>query len=172
MNRVYIIIIALMLLMLSGFIYLNNKSNGAAYVITAQIFQEFEMKKDLEKKYQSTHSARARITDSLEIELRKVSNDLKTSPNNESIINQYQYLQELYTKKREQFIEDDKALSEDLDTQIFKRMNEYISEYGKENNYDFIFGNAAGGSLMYGKAAKDITKDVIQFMNAKYNNKK
>jgi hypothetical protein len=43
-----------------------------------------------------------------------------------------------------------------------------VNDYGKTNGFDIIYGNSSDGSIMFGTAELNITKDVIEFINLKY----
>lgn len=45
---------------------------------------------------------------------------------------------------------------------------DYLKEYNKENNYQFIVSNSLGGPFLYATDKLDITSDVIEGINAKY----
>ena len=52
---------------------------------------------------------------------------------------------------------------------VIKKMNAFISEYGKEHNYDLILGTTAGGNILYAKESKrDITNEIIKGLNERY----
>ena len=55
--------------------------------------------------------------------------------------------------------------------QILGQMTQYIKDFGNENGYDFIFGEDNTGTILYGKPTADITSEVIEFINQKYQGK-
>jgi outer membrane protein len=48
---------------------------------------------------------------------------------------------------------------------------EYIQEYNSDKKYDFIL-TKMGGNMLYTNEALDITKEVVEGLNAKYSTKK
>ena len=59
-------------------------------------------------------------------------------------------------------------LSSRYTADIWKRINHYVSDYGKTEGYDFIFGATGDGGLMYANDVNDITDEVILYLNKKY----
>ena len=154
-----------------GFSMINSGSK-TGYILIGDVFSKFQMKKDLEKKYEEVKNQRQRILDSLAIQLRVFSNDLK---NQKTISAQeeerYNYLRQDYIQKKQQFDEDNKQMTGQYDKQILTQLNQYVREYGKQNGYQYIFGSDGNGSLMYAEQQNDISKPVIEFINNKYNGK-
>ena len=52
--------------------------------------------------------------------------------------------------------------------ELTTKLKEAIRQYGKENNYTFILGANEGGSVLYGKDNKDITDELIRYLNQQY----
>lgn len=70
------------------------------------------------------------------------------------------------------------SLSKDVETQnkeiekmIWTRLNPYIVEYGKDKGYDYIYGANGTGNVLYADTKKDITDDLIKYVNEKYHDK-
>ena len=51
---------------------------------------------------------------------------------------------------------------------LLSKVKKTIKEYGKDKGYSFILGANDGGSVLYGKDNKDITEDVVKYLNSKY----
>ncbi|WP_418501220.1 OmpH family outer membrane protein [Flagellimonas sp.] len=54
---------------------------------------------------------------------------------------------------------------------LINDVNDYIKEYGAEHGHKIIFGAMGSGNIMYAKEATDITKDVLEGLNNRYNGK-
>jgi Skp family chaperone for outer membrane proteins len=50
---------------------------------------------------------------------------------------------------------------------IFDELNARIKEYAKTKRYALVFGTVAGGNILYGSDAVDITQEFIDFANHK-----
>ena len=49
--------------------------------------------------------------------------------------------------------------------------NQYIKDYGIQNNYILIFGVSGQGNIMYANDGLDATEEVIEYVNKRYQGK-
>ncbi len=139
------------------------KHNKIAYVDAERIFNEFKMKKELEQKLVLSESERKGTLDSLELKI-KMFKDVEGDRDN-------MYLETLkreYFQKRQEFGEYTDFISDKYNDQIWKRIRQYIKDYGSQNGYHFIYGQSDAPTLLYSDAKEDITEQVLIFMNKKY----
>ena len=70
----------------------------------------------------------------------------------------------------EQDLTDQLAQEELLLTESYiLKTNEYMQIIGKELGYDFVLSFRIGGPMLYADSSHDITKEVIQLLNKRYN---
>jgi outer membrane protein len=135
------------------YMVLQKHDKRVAFVVNQKLFNEFAGKKELEKKLSDLRTRNNKTVDSLWQLTRQTS-----------VIE----LRQSYQVQIERI----KLMEEDLANQytadIWKRINEWVSEYGKANHYDYVLGAAGNGSLMYAEEGNDITESVILFVNKKY----
>jgi outer membrane protein len=62
-------------------------------------------------------------------------------------------------------------MMEEYSDEIWKQINHYIKEYGKDKHYDFIYGATGTGSLMYADSTLDLTVPLVKYINEKYAGK-
>jgi outer membrane protein len=43
-----------------------------------------------------------------------------------------------------------------------------MQDYGKKHGYDFIYGAQGSGNLMYANGQKNITDEVLKYINERY----
>ena len=41
-----------------------------------------------------------------------------------------------------------------------------MKNYGEKNGYTYILGSNEAGSVMYGKESQDVTKEILEALNA------
>lgn len=156
----------IVILVYLGFTYKNDKQ---AYVNISEVYNGFEMKKELENKLIVVQNQRKKVLDSLELELQLISNQF--SPNEEVSLKEKQefdFSQRRFITQREQFSKENERVTLEFKNQIFTQMNKYVEEYGKENKYNYLFGTSGQGSIMYAQSKNDITKEVTNYINEKY----
>ena len=138
-------------LILTGLLSYTMVREKSAFIINQQLFNAFEGKIELENRLKYLEEANKKTLDSL---LR-----LPADGNNMF----------LYEEERRKLDLKVQELSAKYTADIWKRINEYVSAYGEEHGYDFIFGASGDGSLMYAREGCDITDEVIGYVNRKYN---
>ncbi len=79
-----------------------------------------------------------------------------------SLMKKQQDLEDFRTKQTAALMKEEEALNKDLQ----KKIEKYLDTYAAENGYTFILSKHIGGSLLFGKKELDITKDVINGLNA------
>lgn len=55
--------------------------------------------------------------------------------------------------------------------ELLSQIQEYIEEYNKDKSYDLILNYVQAGTIWYANDAIDITKDIVDGLNAKYQAK-
>jgi outer membrane protein len=66
-------------------------------------------------------------------------------------------------------------LAEETQVENRKLMNsiiDYLKDYNKDGRFQYIFGHAYGGNLLYANDSLDITYDVLKGLNEKYRSEK
>ncbi|TAH42092.1 MAG: OmpH family outer membrane protein [Bacteroidetes bacterium] len=150
--------------------YVSKPRTG--FILINDLFSRFEYKKEVERKFLATKNERQQILDSLAVQLRLLSFEIEKGKfKDEKNVAIYNYKREEFYQKKKAFEEDNVNLSNQYDAEVIAQMNQYVSEYGRLNNYEFIFGNDGNGSLMYAYDANNITDEVSVYMNKKYSGK-
>jgi outer membrane protein len=55
-----------------------------------------------------------------------------------------------------------------MNRQVLEYIYDYIEEYTASNSFDYILGKSFGSPIMYGHNSLDITKEILDGVNAKY----
>jgi outer membrane protein len=171
MKKKYIIITILVFttsIAFLAFTSIENKSK-TAFIEIGDVFNNFEMKKEMEKRFDETKNTRQRILDSLAVNLKILSNKIDSKKADQHEIEKYEAQRQLYFQRMKQFEEDNQHLSEDYDNKIINQMNQYIKDYGNKYGYEYIFGNDKNGSLMFAMESRNISTEVIKYINERYN---
>lgn len=51
---------------------------------------------------------------------------------------------------------------------LTSKVKKYIKEYGKKNNYSYIYGTGEANSVLYAEESYDITNEMIDLLNEQY----
>ena len=81
------------------------------------------------------------------------------------LMKQQQELQELQQKLANDLAAENQKNSLELRDSI----NSFLNEYNKSKGYDLIISNTAFDNLLYGNPAYNITNEIVEGLNARYN---
>jgi outer membrane protein len=133
-------------------------SDSTRYVSMSTIYQECR----ITAKYQEELKV---IEQQSNAQLAKTENEirqLKTAGTDPAKIAE---MEQALLTLRDQLSEEYGRKSEAFDKIIWEKINQKVNDYGKEQGYDYIFGAKGDGSIMYASDKKDITKEVIAYIN-------
>ena len=148
---------------------LKKQTKPNVFIDLPYVFNEFALKKDLQKKYTNVMAGRKKNIDSLGFFLQNLEAELKSeSKPDQEKVKLFLNKQKVYMEQVKIFDEEDKSINSDYDAQIFKQLNQYVTDYGKENNINIIFGSMGNGSLMYADSTINITNKIVIYINKKY----
>lgn len=160
---------ALLLLAAALLIVVLRPGQKFGYIEVGKVVENFTMKKELEARMTSTQQQRKFILDSMEVRLRGVAAGIapqtkETDPQ----VQAFKRDRDQYLALKQRYDEDNKALEEQLNVQLFNQLNQYVRDYGKENGYSYIFGAEGSGSMMYAQESQDLTQTMTTYINARY----
>jgi hypothetical protein len=149
-----LLILNFVLVVALGVLFFWKPSGGKmVFVLNNEVFAGFKGKLVLEEKLKTVRAENKRTLDSL---------ILIVQGSNKPEVTQY------YRDTEENFRITEQHLSEQYTADIWKRINTYMIEFGKEHNYTFVLGATGNGNLMYASEALNVTPDAIEFINKKY----
>lgn len=157
------------LLALTCLTLISCNKEKVAYMDIKMVFNNFKYKQELEKELTEIKNHRKFKLDSLETQLKLLSNKVKHDTKNTELIAQFETEKEIYLKQKYLFEEEEENMIKSYDAKIISQLNSYVKEFGKTNNYSIIFGATTDGSLMYADTSLNISKDIIVYINNKYS---
>jgi len=168
MKKLVIALIGLIVGFFSFYLYDRYKTK-TAYVIIRDVFNNFEMKKEYERKLTLTKNSRNKIIDSLEFGLKLLGKKIESeNGKNQEDINVFTVKRNDFFEKKKVFEEDDARQTKEYDEQILTQLNQYVKDFGSEHDYAYIYGNDGNGSLMYAQESYNVTKEVTDYINLRY----
>jgi len=173
---IYLLIAILFLLNLGTILFVFKKdASSTAYVEIGVLYDKFNMTNDLDKEFFTVESQKKNELDSFNVELKKLENQFHSESDQTkkaAIQEEYNALMIRVQELTSVYNNSNNSLKEQMNSQIYGRINEYVNEYGKKNNYDIILGANGTGNVMYGSMGKNITEDVLKFINKRYEEDK
>ena len=123
----------------------------------------------MDAKLKDLQNARTSVLDSLSLVLESYNKRFASTKVNEEDKLNLELAQREFSIKRQRFVEDNETLSNQYQEQILTQLNQYLEDYRKVKRYDYIFGAAGNGSMMAANKAKDITDEVLAYINHRYS---
>lgn len=156
----YSIVAIVMLVTLSWLYYVHNELNKIVVVDVIQVFNEFRMKKELESSVEKELNMYSDRIDSL-TSLYELSIGNKDESRARVIGEDIAYV-----KMETQRVYE--ISNKNINELVWKRLNPLIKEFAEKNSYRIVIGANGMGSVLYNKEVTDRTKDLISFINTRY----
>ncbi|HEY9124205.1 MAG TPA: OmpH family outer membrane protein [Bacteroidales bacterium] len=86
----------------------------------------------------------------------------------QQLMGEQQELMQYGQKLQNELAEESRVLNNKLGNNII----EFLKEYNKDGRFQFVLSHVYGGNLLYVNDSLDITKDVIEGLNKKYDKEK
>lgn len=138
----------------------NNKKIGV--VDAVRLFDQFNMKKELEAKAKVKLQSLGKQMDSVESML-----NMAKATKDEDQIKKMSYA---YQYTRGAVEAEFKKSNDEINDQVWKRLNMAMDTYGKDKKVHLIIGANGMGSVLYNDDYYDLTDDAIKYVNKKYEN--
>ena len=156
-----------------GLFAFYNKKEKTAYVDISKLYNDFQLKKELETKLIKVQQARKNMLDSLRLQLEFLSGNINsdrtiTGDAKQKQVQEFESRKMHYYQMEKSFSEDNEKFSSEYKEQILIQFNPYVNNYGKENGYEFIYGTDGTGAVMYASESKNITDKVVKYVDEQY----
>ncbi len=142
------------------YIAVEREHKKIGVVDAVKLFNQFHMKKELEEQAKGKLDLISKRADSIGNRLqvvRATKNEQETVQLTNALNYLTQVMEAEYTKS-----------NEEINTQVWKRLNPIISNYGKIKKMHLIVGANGMGSVLYMDDHYDVTDDLVRFVNKKY----
>ena len=152
-----IITILLFLVVLAGMAYYFNYKTierKIVYADTIKLFNAYHFKTDMEKSSQTALSKLKNELDSAEVMYKVNSSD--------------PVMQNLYMEKQQRWSEGYNAINKEINEKVWERLNPLINKFGKEEGFELMIGANGMGTVLYASEVRDVTDDLIRYVNTNY----
>ena len=163
---IHAIINSILLLTLIGFGFyysFNEKKQELVYIDNIKLFNGFNMTKDIKTIEEAKIKKQSNALDSLYTIFQSIKDK-------ESVPSKNLQQQIAYKSKAFQELQDN--YSHNLSNNVWSRLNTYIKEYAQSHNLKIIIGTSGNGNVMYGEESIDVTGQIMEFSNQKYEGHK
>ena len=171
-NTTVIILLVVNLLLSAGILTYMGASESqkgkTGYIKINEVYAEFAMTQQLDAKFTNVSNKRQAILDSLQVELEFLGGKLQNGEGTEEMKSAFLAKRDQFLQKEAQFTQDNEALSGQFNQQIMKQLNQYVKEFGKVEQFEYLYGADGSGNLMYANEGDDYTQACLAFINSKF----
>lgn len=141
---------------------IHYEQKKIAVVDIIKVVNDFTMKKELENHNAKEMEKIEFTTDSLKNLLQAKSSEKESSKED------LQKLYNLYMQSQQQQELQYESISNEINVQVWKRLNPLIDDYGKKENLRIMIGANGMGTVLYNDDFYDHTNNLIKFVNTMY----
>ena len=152
-----------------------EKPKKIGFIDNGTVINDFQEKKDIEAKFQVKEEIFTKRADSIgqlfqaEVQstqaIAQKSSQKKAQELMGGLQQKQQQLQQQMQFEQQQLT---KAFQTEIDSVIVK-VKDYVKDYGKTNGYTYILGTSdAAATVLYGAEENDLTKTIVDALNAGY----
>jgi len=149
-----------------------------AYVDTTKLIQEYKEMKDVEQEFTSKSDKVKMQLDSLAQSFQAEVKDYQEKMSGMSAA-QRKEIEDGLMRKQQAIQQQQQMMGNELRQEsdvvidsIVTKVKDYVKDYGKKNNYTYIFGSNESANIMYAKEGLDITEEILEKLNAGIDEKK
>ena len=154
-----------------------QEQDKVAFIDNGKVINDYQMKIDIEKKYENQNIAFGKMRDSIgrvyQMEVQTIQMQLSKMPlkkqeeESQKFQQKWQPIQQQMQFQQQQM---EQGFNKEIDS-VISKVNDFVASYGEKNGYTFILGKNQAGSVLYGAEAKDITDVVSKAINSDYGSK-
>lgn len=152
-----------------------EKQAKIGFVDNGTLINDYQEKKDLETKFQAKEEAFRKKADSIgqafqmEVQQSQILAQKSPQAKAQEIMGGLQQKQQ---QLQQQMQFEQQQLQQSFQTEVdsvISKVKTFVKDYGKKNQYTYILGTSdAAATVMYGTEDKDLTKTVLEALNAAY----
>lgn len=146
-----------------------------AYVDTTKLIEEYSEMQEVEAEFTTKSDMVKGQLDSLARTFQQEVQEYQENMNTMST-EQRQEIEEDLMQKQQAIQQQQQQMGNQLRQEsdvvidsIVGKVKEYVREYGEDNNYTYIFGSNESANIMYAEDGLDITEEILEQLNERYN---
>ena len=149
----------IVILLIIGFLLFDKifTNEKIVYVDNQKLFDNFQMTTDMKKMGETEFNLKKKEIDSLYL---RVQGDLGESEN--------ESLMKLLISKREEFDYFNQTYASSEAMKIWNRIDSYVLKFSEEKKYKIIIGANSKRDVLYVDEKIDITQELTEYINKKY----
>jgi Skp family chaperone for outer membrane proteins len=155
-------------------VYKSTKAPKIAYVKSADLIYSYDGMKEAQQKQQAKTSGLKSGLDTLQLDFQKAVAQYNVEfpklskedrRGRENILAAQQENLRTYAQNIQQEIQKE---DEQLTQGVLNQVNSFVEDYAKKKGYTMVLGTTTSGNILYAEGYMDITKEVLEAINAGY----
>ncbi|MEM9822747.1 MAG: OmpH family outer membrane protein [Bacteroidota bacterium] len=138
-----------------------------AFVDLGYLYENFNGKKELANRLLYFENQQKGIMDSLAMDITSLQKKV-TPQTGKAVLAKLNQQQSNYYQLQRNFADQYQQQDQQYAEEVWQQINQYVIEYGEANGYDYIYGTSGNGSLMYGCDQRNISPQVLNYINQRY----
>lgn len=163
--------IGLICIIIFGLSSCSNQNSTSYYVDLNKLYEEFDYTDILKQELKQQLEPLKVEVDSLASKLRLFQGQYVNKTPSDKQVEDFAQLQQLWSERNQSYTDIEKQLVAEYDTKLWGQLNQYVKEYCKQKHIDFLFGANGSGVVMYADSTLNLTSQIIEFANDKFNGK-
>lgn len=157
------------------FTFNNNSLRKVGVVDLDKLVYDYKGMKDATKLFSGKMENWSSTSDSIKQVLNQYMNDIKMDSINNDKEKlkkdkaKFLLLRDNYLRYQQNIQQHSQQEDQNMTVGVINQIREHIKNYAKEEGYDMILTNRQIENVGYVKEAAEITEEVLDFANAKYN---
>lgn len=149
----------ILILLIVGFLFFDKifPDQKIVYVDNEKLFDNFQMTKDLKKIGEVEFNSRKAEIDSLYLKVQGNLNESEKASLMKSLIS-----------KREEFDFFNQTYASNEAIKIWNRIDSYVVKFSEEKKYKIIIGANSKRDVLFADKEIDVTQELIDYVNTKY----
>ncbi len=159
-----------MAIAVASLVYATRLSPKTAFVDLTKVYNEFLLKQELEQQLLDLDRSAQYHIDSLEARINVMVEDFgDLSKISKADQEAFQNLQREHAITQQTLKDQKEGMAVEADEKIWRQLNQYVGDFSDKENYDYILGSTGAGNIMGGSDRFNVTDQVIQYVNNRYN---
>lgn len=168
----------LSILFLSTFFLFSCNQEKTAFVDSVKLLKDYKETQDIQKKFENKSDSLRAGFDALSQNFQRDVQDYQSKmgqmsakvkeETEKNLIGRQQQIQQMQQVEGQRFQQESQASMDSL----LSKVKKFVSQYGKDNGYSYIFGSNETQNILYGSEKNDITATVLEALNKAYEAKK
>ena len=144
------------MLSIGTMLYLKNTRKDVVYVDLAKMIDGYKYKRDMEELSKDKLLYIKNMIDSLKLIKNVAGNGGVSTVDTQLARAEYSFNQYYVQSNQE------------ITKKVWDRLNPVLLQYGEERKLEMVIGANGAGTLLYGSKGKDVTDDLITYINTRY----